>query len=615
MTTLSLLSTTILITLFHIGTSWPYHQRLIEYTTNLVRFLQAQHPGHFHLWFYHVAPSSIPEDPILQQIFTALDDKLVPRTVLNTFDSRWVHSERKPIPLVIVHVESTMLELPRWFNFTQLLLAVDSHTRVLVLTSFERAEVVLEVLLVPFQHTRTFNVVLLSVDREMYVFYDFVRKSVKVLTELPSFETFFPNPNRNLNGMRLIFLPAKIQMVSRCPSASDCFGYDMSLIEQVSDYVNASLLRLTLTCGEGQECGLEVIARLALDYLNCPFDIYADQVYFREKFENHAVRSPISINDAFLVPIGRPLNVVELFVLPFRFEVWTLLLCGLVVTKIASFFAAGGFQNDVLLLPICGFERFDLNQANRTEKGVIFSLIVFFFFMTNAYEAKFMALMTERPPAFEINTLDDILRMGLTVNAGRDKAELLPGYDFKYRFVEGANVIDDRLDGVSVYLLNDKKAKVALLRPVNWNFESNQPRYKMLDERLGLQISFYLLPVRSLIKPAFDHVQKVLYEAGVLQLWFWKMINMFYADGKPFARDIPEEGFAPTASILKFSDLLPMWIVLALGCSLSCSFSKNSPKALVIQSSRVGPTGRPAGNESEETVKPGLRLIPTPEPT
>ncbi|KAL1399861.1 hypothetical protein pipiens_007893 [Culex pipiens pipiens] len=515
LTTSSLLSI-ILIALFRIDpTSCSYRQKLVDYTASFIRFLQAQHPGYFQLWFYHAAPTIIPEDPILQEIHSALDTNPVPRMVLNTFDSSWIHSERQPIPLLIIHIESVLLEPSRWQNFTQMMIALDSHSKVLILTSFESPNIELEVLLVPFQYTKTFNVVYLSLDREF-----------------------------------------------------DCSGYDIQVIHDAAQYLNASIQYVALFC-DGRECQLPEITKLSLDATQCPFDIYADQVSLRNKYQNHLVAAPISTNDVFLVPRGRSLNVVELFVKPFRPEVWILLLTGLILVKIASFILAGGFQNDVLLLPICGFERFDLNQANRTEKTVIFSLIVFFFFVSNAYESKFMSLMTNRPPAYEISTLEDILNMELTVKASKQRAEFLPGYKFRYIFAEDVNATEDRLDGVSVYLTNVMRAEVALLRPENWDFDSNQPRYKMLNQRLGLQLSFYLLTVRSLVKPALYHVQRMLFEGGILQLWYRQMVNVFYSGGVIFERTIPEEGLAPTAAILKFSDLLPLWNVLALGCCVS----------------------------------------------
>lgn len=568
LTTSNLLSI-ILIALLHIDpTSCSYRQRLVDYTANLVRFLQAQHSGYFQLWFYHAAPSIIPEDPILQEIQSTLDTNPSPRMVLNTFDSGWVRLERQPIPLAIIHIESVLLDPSRWQNFTQMMIALDSHSKVLILTSFESPNIELEVLLVPFQYTKTFNVVYLSLDRELYVFYDHIKQHLTVLTEFPTFNKLFPNPARDLNGMNIRFAVPKHQMLNYCTSGSDCSGYDIQVIHETAQYLNATIRYVALSCYR-RECQLPEVMRLTQDATHCPFDIYADQVSLRNKYENHLVVAPISTNDAFLVPRGRSLNVVELFVKPFRPEVWILLLSGLILVKIASFFLAGGFQNDVLLLPICGFERFDLNQAGRTEKTVIFSLIVFFFFVSNAYESKFMSLMTNRPPAYEIGTLEDILTMELTVKATRYKAKFLPGYKFRYIFSEDVNATEDRLDGVSVYLTNVMRAEVALLRPENWDFDSNQPRYKMLNQRLGLQLSFYLLTVRSLVKPALYHVQRMLFEGGILQLWYRQMVNVFYSGGVTFERTIPEEGLAPTAAILKFSDLLPLWNVLALGCCVS----------------------------------------------
>ncbi|KAL9702572.1 hypothetical protein quinque_006090 [Culex quinquefasciatus] len=398
-----------------------------------------QTEGYFQLWFYHAAPSIIPEDLILQEIQSTLDTNLTPRMILNTFDSGWVRLERQPIPLAIIHIESVLLDPSRWQNFTQMMIALDSHSKVLILTSFESPNIELEVLLVPFQYTKTFKVVYLSLDRELYVFYDHIKQHLTVLTEFPTFNKLFPNPVRDLNGMNIRFAVPKHQMLNYCTSGSDCSGYDIQVIHETAQYLNATIRYVALSCYR-RECQLPEVMRLTQDATHCPFDIYADQ---------------------------------------------------------------------------------------------------------------------------------DILTMELTVKATRYKAKFLPGYKFRYIFSEDVNATEDRLDGVSVYLTNVMRAEVALLRPENWDFHSNQPRYKMLNQRLGLQLSFYLLTVRSLVKPALYHVQRMLFEGGILQLWYRQMVNVFYSGGVTFERTIPEEGLAPTAAILKFSDLLPLWNVLALGCCVS----------------------------------------------
>uniref|UniRef100_A0A8D8FRC0 (northern house mosquito) hypothetical protein n=1 Tax=Culex pipiens TaxID=7175 RepID=A0A8D8FRC0_CULPI len=76
------------------------------------------------------------------------------------------------------------------------------------------------------------------------------------------------------------------------------------------------------------------------------------------------------------------------------------------------------FQNDLILLPVCGFERQTLNHVSRLEKFVILPLIVVTFVMSSAYESKIIANMTSFPHVPNPRTLEDLLQAGIAVETG-----------------------------------------------------------------------------------------------------------------------------------------------------------------------------------------------------
>ncbi|EDS36569.1 conserved hypothetical protein [Culex quinquefasciatus] len=171
--------------------------------------------------------------------------------------------------------------------------------------------------------------------------------------------------------------------------------------------------------------------------------------------------------------------------------------------------ATAKFTNDPLLLPICGFERFGLNQAERKEKLAMISLILVFFFITNAYETKIIALMSSKPRVRLISTLQDVLDSGTM-------ALDFPMFSSLYSFINHTHEPEEQLDGTSVYMTNGFVGSLLVQRAINWDFESNQPRYRIMDERFAMGVAFYSMPVKSALKHQFRFVQKALFETGIM---------------------------------------------------------------------------------------------------
>ncbi|KAL1402941.1 hypothetical protein pipiens_005863 [Culex pipiens pipiens] len=114
-----------------------------------------------------------------------------------------------------------------------------------------------------------------------------------------------------------------------------------------------------------------------------------------------------------LVPRGRPLNAVELMVMPFSWHVWTLLLFVLSLAEAVRHVWPELFKNDPILLAVCGFERHNLHEAGRWEKIFLHSLIILMFLMKNAFETKIISLMVDKPSLQTATKLEDFDKYGL----------------------------------------------------------------------------------------------------------------------------------------------------------------------------------------------------------
>lgn len=237
----------------------------------------------------------------------------------------------------------------------------------------------------------------------------------------------------------------------------------------------------------------------------------------------------------------------------------------MVVIKMTSLLIPYRFTNDPLLLPICGFERFGLNQAERKEKLAMISLILVFFFITNAYETKIIALMSSKPRVRLISTLQDVLDSGTMVKADRLLALDFPMFSSLYSYINHTHEPEEQLDGTSLYMTNGFIGSLLVQRAINWDFESNQPRYRIMDERFAMGVAFYSMPVKSALKHHFRFVQKALFETGIMNHWWEIFVKL--NNGKRSV--IQLDGVNPVAGILMFSDLIPLWYIMLFGFLIS----------------------------------------------
>ncbi|XP_061519141.1 uncharacterized protein LOC133394127 [Anopheles gambiae] len=66
------------------------------------------------------------------------------------------------------------------------------------------------------------------------------------------------------------------------------------------------------------------------------------------------------------------------------------------------------FRNDLILLPFCGIERYNLNDTRALEKMIVVGLMVFYFVIQSGYESIIISLISEVPFHPDIETLDHL---------------------------------------------------------------------------------------------------------------------------------------------------------------------------------------------------------------
>ncbi|XP_040161481.1 uncharacterized protein LOC120899558 [Anopheles arabiensis] len=73
------------------------------------------------------------------------------------------------------------------------------------------------------------------------------------------------------------------------------------------------------------------------------------------------------------------------------------------------------FRNDLILLPFCGIERYNLNETRALEKMIVVGLMVFYFLIQSGYESIIISLISEVPFHPDIETLDHLREKSMPV--------------------------------------------------------------------------------------------------------------------------------------------------------------------------------------------------------
>ncbi|EDS40591.1 conserved hypothetical protein [Culex quinquefasciatus] len=214
------------------------------------------------------------------------------------------------------------------------------------------------------------------------------------------------------------------------------------------------------------------------------------------------------------------------------------------------------FLNDPILLSVCGFERCSLYRASRWEKMVLMSLVLWMFFMTCAYETKFLSMLVYKPVEPKINTIQDLLKSSINL-----KANLLMSPDIEMEtqlegVVINSNDSEFEMDNTHAYIFEKMYIEPSL--PYYYDTKTKTARYYKMDETLGSFVKGYVLSDRNPLLDLFGYTHVVFVESGIWNVWNSKYIT---SQGQFY--------HSTTDEILSFWDLVPAWAAFAFGCVMS----------------------------------------------
>lgn len=541
--------TSVLLVLSCIHCSFPYSPEVLDYFLRTIEYLASVEPGSFSCVFYDVTAKNR-FDNILNEILQSPRISHVVKYVLNgTFHDGLVKLPMQPSILIIypgndvqyLEQSDTMWNI---YNVTRLF---HPSTKVLAFVDYSNQALVKSLLNQLYNVKFAYSVFVDS--RTLNVIYCYG----EICSEWPR----LPQPMYLFEiGRRW----QKSRNITYVTMPDTPFAWNLHWLNETAQYLHTEIVEDQHGC-KGNGSG----------FYWCPgknIDIILNSMWITpttpRDFMHFCTSVPIIWKVA--VPRDRPLNVAELMLMPFTWHVWILLMAILVSAEIAKLLYPEQFKNEPFLLAVCGFERHDLHRAGRLEKIIFFSLIVLMFFISNAFETKIVSLMTSRPSIQRIKTMAELFQSNIKF---RYDLEAHPQYKkysyFKEMIVQGDEVkITDTYPSVGALANSDF---IDLLTETAFDYERMQPFYVVLDHEIFEGPECYYASWRSLLQRPFRFMHSALVEAGLVNLWKrqWSSKMRSICNGRRPRMDIRHK------RDLKFGDMQPAWLALAIGLCTSLS--------------------------------------------
>ncbi|KAL1377658.1 hypothetical protein pipiens_004137 [Culex pipiens pipiens] len=262
------------------------------------------------------------------------------------------------------------------------------------------------------------------------------------------------------------------------------------------------------------------------------YDFGANAITRSNVMNEHFYYSIVPVTMHVAAPTGRPLTAFEVFIAPFRIELWTSLLMLMLVCTLVMLLFPTRFINDLILLPMCSFQRRALHRVSLLEKIVFIALIAIFFVLFKAYEAKITAFMTNFPHSRDPRTLDDLLQSNITIEQDEgDFGEDMSDEDPRYRQLfspvpfRGKYTIHWKSQNLA-FVGSRLFMKLAMSDARNFEPETGRPRFTVVDRfTLGERIAFYFCTFRNPLVAKVQRAEMWHFEAGLVDFWVQELIQ------------------------------------------------------------------------------------------
>ncbi|KAL1380036.1 hypothetical protein pipiens_014498 [Culex pipiens pipiens] len=548
--------TLLMVAILTASTSGYHHPEALEYVLFSIEYFSSVEPGIFSCVFYDLNPSRpFDADHILSKIVRSPRLDHVVKLVFN--GSQLTDSVLNTIPnnpsLIVINSggDARGLERSGILKSERALLGVFAPaTRILVLVDGRAPRVVGLFFDVLSQTWRYNKVALIDYTRVTVTLCNVVSHHWIDRPIHPSF--LFTLVQRRLAGHKFTFSSDREYVY-----ATD---QDACWVDEVARYFNTTAVFYEHGCVPGKsfaQCMLK--KKTVLEAIDISIDMTDWVPGFRTIYTTSPVISHI------LVPRDRPLNAAELLLLPFSWQVWLLLLVVLTTAQAMKHIFPKHFQNDPILLVVCGFERHNLNETGRWEKMILHSLIILMFFASNAFETRIISLMISKPSIQRVKTVNDLETYGITFYADLDRYPQYVSHPMIGKFlINGRQNFWDTNPGMGIYA-DELTAKVAPI--VVFDYERKLPWFVELDMRCFEGVQMFKTSYRHPFLEEFGNIRLLVVETGLYDFWeqltVRSVVNMLV--GRRLREDMSSKIY------LDMDDILPAWMILGIGCGIAAS--------------------------------------------
>uniref|UniRef100_A0A182W0M7 Ionotropic glutamate receptor L-glutamate and glycine-binding domain-containing protein n=1 Tax=Anopheles minimus TaxID=112268 RepID=A0A182W0M7_9DIPT len=242
---------------------------------------------------------------------------------------------------------------------------------------------------------------------------------------------------------------------------------------------------------------------------------------FLPQYSKFIVSSTTMVQMAIATPRGRLLTVWEMLLKPFQYSVWATIVSLLATFQLIQLCAPTQFANNMLVLAVFGFEKRKLRFTKYAEKVTAIALIMFFFHLKCAYEAKLVSYLTETPRLPDAMSVEDLRDRNITVyyrNFNIDNVDKLLGmvalYDREKFVYDGITLLENREALMAEKLFADR-------------IEGYGRLYTILPDNVFEVLPFYIIGAKSLLRKRFHKYQHQVFEAGMQIHWRQQYSNCF----------------------------------------------------------------------------------------
>uniref|UniRef100_A0A6E8W9Y8 Ionotropic glutamate receptor L-glutamate and glycine-binding domain-containing protein n=1 Tax=Anopheles coluzzii TaxID=1518534 RepID=A0A6E8W9Y8_ANOCL len=272
-------------------------------------------------------------------------------------------------------------------------------------------------------------------------------------------------------------------------------------------------------------CNASVSFSKCLDLQNNT-DIFINQ-YFAHQLNDQLIDSIEMQRFGLFIPNGRPLSIVEIFILPFDANVWLLIGILYLVYYVVHHFAPTLFQNNIILLAVFGWEKHTLRLTERCEKLCTLAIIVLFFQLQCAYETIVISSLINRPTKPIPQTIQDVRKQNMKVLYDANILNL-KHFDMNLEGIvlnSGIHYVDQEN---TAFLCNLFSLELLSMDVTNVDItDPGRPRHVILKQTLWQSVAFYYFRKKSIFAQRFARFRRLAFEAGLQQQWKHELIMYF----------------------------------------------------------------------------------------